>query len=329
MNWGRISRLSLAIVVVLAVAGCSERESGATLPTPTVMKNSKTPSITATATLDENTLVGETPSPLETKETISEATVTPRPTLRPDAWKQLPVIPTINDTVIEIYKRGQALGNNPNAFSKVGDCESVTEWFLADFDKGEAYYSLGDYEYLEDVIDYFSGSYRRLGQAAKPGFTAASLMTPLWADREQCEKDESPLACEFRQHRPSFVLITLGTNDVANPATFETNLRRLIEYTIEQGVVPVLSTKADNLEGDESINATIAQLAFEYNLPLWNFWAAVQPLPDHGLQDDGAHLTFGPNQFGDPQVMNQAWPVRNLTALELLDELRIAVQEMK
>ena len=51
----------------------------------------------------------------------------------------------------------------------------------------------------------------------------------------------------------------------------------------ESPAVPIIATKADNLEGDNSINATVAQIAYDYGIPLWNFWAAVQPLPNHGL----------------------------------------------
>jgi len=318
-------KLYMALALYFIVTGC-----GKAPVSQAKLSIEYTPTTNATALVPEDIAVADaTAIPLEEDVTepsgMDQEAIAPRPTLRPEDWKQLPVVPRISQTVIEIYQRGQELGNDPRAFSKVGDCESVTEWFLADFDKGEAYYSLGEYSELEDVIEYFEGSYRRLGQAAKPGFTAASLMTPLWANREQCEKDESPIACEFRQHRPSFILITLGTNDVVNPDSFEGNLRRLIDYSVALGVVPVLSTKADNLEGDHSINATIAKLAVEYDLPLWNFWAAVQPLPDQGLQDDGAHLTFGPNQFDEALVLRRAWPVRNLTALQVLDALCIAV----
>ena len=111
----------------------------------------------------------------------------------------------------------------------------------------------------------------------------------------------------------------LGTNDAWHMDTFEPQMRRIIEFSIENGVVPIISTKADNEEGDGSINATIASLAQEYDIPLWNFWLAVQPLPDHGLQDDEAHITWGANRFDDPRSMEKGWPVRNLTALQVLD----------
>jgi len=92
------------------------------------------------------------------------------------------------------------------------------------------------------------------------------------------------LACEARLHKPAIAFILLGTNDASHPEVFEADVRQILDYLIEQGIVPILATKADDFEGDYSINATIARLAYEYDLPLWNFWLAVQPLPDHGLQ---------------------------------------------
>jgi hypothetical protein len=231
----------------------------------------------------------------------------------------LPVFPEVSDRVIEIFRQGLALGNNPHAFSKIGDCGSTPAWFLGDFDRGPNYYSLGEYTELEAVIGEYQGSFDRTSLAARSGFNASALFVPLWADRTYCQADETPLACEYRIHRPSIAFIMLGTNDVWRPDEFEPQMRNIIEFSIDNGVIPVLSTKADNQEGDGSINATIARLAWEYEVPLWNYWAAVQPLPNGGLQEDGAHLTFGRNLFDDPEAMQRAWPVRNLTALQVLD----------
>jgi hypothetical protein len=86
-------------------------------------------------------------------------------------------------------------------------------------------------------------------------------------------------------------------------------------------VIPILATKADNQEKDHSINSTITRLALEYELPLWNFWRAVDPLPGHGLQDDLVHLTWGGNFFDEPAALTQAWPIRNITALQTLDAI--------
>ena len=220
------------------------------------------------------------------------------------------------------------MGNDPHAFSKIGDCETHTTWFLYDFDQGSNAYDLGPYSDLQNVIDYFEGSYERLSVATKWGFTSASIMTTLWADPEKCVNGDTPISCELRLHKPSFAIIALGTNDSSNPERFEENYRKVVEACIANGVVPILATKADNLEGDGTINATIVKVAQEYEVPLWNFWAALQDLPKQGLQDDGAHLTFYPNDFSDSRALEEAaWPRRNLTALQVLDVLRLMVNQ--
>jgi hypothetical protein len=243
----------------------------------------------------------------------------PTPTLGPDGWKSLPVVPVVGETPRLIYQRGLELGNNPHAFSKVGDCGSTPAWFLGDFDRGPKYYRLGLHQDLEAVILEFQDSFDRTSLAAKAGFNASSVFTSLWANRSQCEANETPLACEYRVHRPIMAFIMLGTNDVFHQESFEPQMRSIIEFSIENGVIPILSTKADNEEGDGSINAAIARLALEYDIPIWNYWLAVQSLPDQGLQPDGVHITWGPNRFDDPQAMLKGWPVRNLTALQTLD----------
>ena len=115
----------------------------------------------------------------------------------------------------------------------------------------------------------------------------------------------------------SIVIISMETWWAHKPAKdYEKNLWQVVEYALS---LTILATKADNLEGDHAINATIARLAYEYDIPLWNFWLAVQPLPDHGLQPDGSHLTWAGPYFDDPIRMQAAWPWRNLTALQVLD----------
>jgi hypothetical protein len=234
---------------------------------------------------------------------------------------EAPVIPELDPFILEVYERGLEMGNDPQAFSKLGDSETFTTWFLAPFDQSEDIYRLGEYEYLQQVIDYYAGSYARQSIAARPGFNASSVFAPLWADPALCESGETPIACEFRIHLPSVVFILLGTNDLWHQEDYEAQMRRIIEYSLEQGVIPILGSKADNLEGDHSLNRTLYTLAIEYRLPFWNFWTAVQGIPANGLDEDDAHLTFAPNHFDDPQAMRRAFPIRNLTALQVLFEL--------
>jgi hypothetical protein len=256
----------------------------------------------------------------QTTPASSKSSLTPTTTPAP-AWQSLPVIPALSARAKAIYQQGQQMGANPHAFSKIGDCESSPSWFLGDFDRGARYYDLGQYSDLQAVIDQFSGSWGRISLSAKSGFNAASVLTALWADHSVCNKGETPLACELRLWKPSFAILTLGTNDTVHPERFEPQMRKVLDELIAAGVVPVLATKADNLEKSGSINASLTSLAKEYDLPLWNFWAAVQPLDHHGLQPDGAHLSWGSNRFGDPAELTRAWPVRNLTALQVMDAL--------
>jgi hypothetical protein len=127
-------------------------------------------------------------------------------------------------------------------------------------------------------------------------------------------------------HNPSIAIISLETNFNDRPADdYGKYMRQIIEYSLEQGVVPILATKGDNLEGDDSINAEIADIAMEYDIPLWNLWAALQPLPNQGHDtdlNDGFHLSFSRNFFDQPKNMLSGWPWRNLTALQVLDAVR-------
>lgn len=250
------------------------------------------------------------------------------PTLVPVPWQERDVIPAeISTRMLEVHQHGLEMGNNPQAFSKIGDGNASADWFLADFDRGTDAYNLGEYAYLQTAIDYFAGSFARKNISAGRGFNTLMILDPSKADQELCAVGETPLDCELRIHKPAFALILMGTNQIWRPDEFEQGMRTILDVLIAHGVVPILSTKADNLEGDGRINAIIASLADEYQAPLWNFWAALQPLPEHGLQRDMEHITWAGNDFSDSQTMQSGWPWRNLTALQLLERLRTQFSE--
>lgn len=332
--------LTLLLLAVITLSGCRSTpvSAGPAKSQPDRTSDEQqpliaVPSITATTrptqipTNSPQVNQLESPSPSQSAE-MSTPLPSATPTLGPDGWQDLPVVPeTISERTRAIYQRGLELGNNPQAFSKVGDCGSTPAWFLGDFDRGPEFYSLGDHRELQGVINTFAGSYARTSLAAQSGMNASSAFVALWANREICQPGEAPIACEYRVHQPAFVIIMLGTNDVWHPDRFEPQMRAILDFYIENGVVPILSTKADNLEGDGSLNAIIARLAQEYEIPLWNFWSAVQDLPDQGLQEDGAHLTFGRSFFDDPDWMQRGWTRRNLTALQVLDAVWRGVQD--
>jgi hypothetical protein len=128
------------------------------------------------------------------------------------------------------------------------------------------------------------------------------------------------------------VIISLGTNDLwLTDAKFEKNLRQIIDYSIQRGVLPILSTKGNNIEGDDRFNRLTRQLAAEYALPLWDFEPVAQQLSQGGLADS-YHPTGGePGIAGkafldDPLYLQLGWPWRNLTALQVLDTVWRAVR---
>ncbi len=238
----------------------------------------------------------------------------------PDAavWQFMPgILTTGGPRVHEIYVRGQALGNNPHAFSKIGDCNSEPPFFLAKFDRGE--YDLGPFAYLQPVLDQFAGSFARESMAAWTGNHAWALFDATWSNPAVCQPGEIPLACELRVNRPSLVLIRLGTNEANSPQLYEASMRRIIEFVIERGVIPILGTKADRIEGSDAINAITRALAEEYEVPLWDFGRVADTLPARGLQEDGFHMTYVPPYYTTSAALQSGHSVQNLLALMALN----------
>jgi len=237
-------------------------------------------------------------------------------------WQSQPVIPVVTEPARLLYQQGLVNGNGHHAFSKIGDGEISTTWFLTDFDLGKSNYDLGDYQSLGEVIEYFQSSFERVSLSARRGFNTNLILDSSASNAALCNSGESPLDCELRIHNPSIAILSLGTNQVYRPEEFEAGIRKIINVLLENHVLPILSTKGDNLEGDHQINRTISCLAQEYQIPLWNFWSVIQPLPNHGLQPDLEHLTYyGINDFNDHIAMQSAWTIRNLTALQVLDNV--------
>jgi Tol biopolymer transport system component len=233
--------------------------------------------------------------------------------LPPEDWRDWPIVPTVTAHAIEIYRIGQTMGLDPHAFSKVGDCQSVKAAFMGYFDIPDRYSLGSNYAYLQQTINNFAGHFNTDGQAVRGGFNAAAVLSPLWADPNACLAGEDPLDCELRITKPIIVIVSLEVWwNGRTPQAYEALMRRILDTIIAHGAVPILATKADDVEGDNSLNLTTAKLASEYDLPLWNFWAAVQPLPAHGMdmkRNDGFHIS------------TDAWSTRSFTGLEALDSV--------
>ncbi len=290
--------------------------SAAVDETPTPSPGSSiTPQLTYTPT---SQLVSPSPSLAfadNTSTTTSTPIGTPTPDTRPkpDSWRTWPVIPTLSAAARQIYLKGIQMGNDTSRFSTVGDCQSEPNVFLGIYATDR--YFLGDnYQYLQETINFFHDSFGRKSLSVRDGLSAPSALTPLWADHTACEPTENPVACELRTYHPSLVFVNLGTNWKAGASAerYGAYLRQIVDLLISQGSLPILSTKADNVEGDNSLNRETAQVAYDYGLPLWNLWRAVQDLPNHGLDSSRE----------DIYLTTEAWDRRSFTALEVLDALR-------
>jgi len=228
------------------------------------------------------------------------------------------VIPeSVDASLQKVYERGLELGNDPHAFSLFGDCQIRPGDFFGVFETDPAVFKNLSLE-LRQAVDYFAGSFNRESSTAQDGTTPGSLLWTQWHRGEYgCTFAETPVQCELRIHRPSFVIIQVGTHFESRNTEY---LRRVILQLLDAGVVPILATKADNREKDERINRDMAMLAAEYDLPLWNFWAAVSDLPNRGLytRDDR------PLQ-GDIYLTEQAALRHRMTGLATLNEVWRAI----
>jgi len=220
----------------------------------------------------------------------------------------------------ETYARGQEMGRNPRAYTTAGDSTTEIPYFLGRFDEGP--YDLGEYAYLQSVIDFFKGSFNHDSVSVRVGLHSWTLFDPTWSDKARCQPNEAPLPCEIRLQNPSILLIRLGSNDYGVPALFDESIREAVEYALEQGVIPVIGTKGDRGEGSDSNNDLLRQIASDYNLLLWDYDLLAGTLPGRGLDVDNVHMTtFYAHDYTQPEAFQRGHAVHNLSALMVLDTL--------
>jgi hypothetical protein len=235
-----------------------------------------------------------------------------------------PVVPVAMGQTRAIYESGRILGMNARSVSKVGDCLSDNQHFLSPFGWGR--YNLGQYAYLQGVIDHFAASLALDSLAAYDGLVTSAVLDPAFANPLACQPNESPLRCEYRLRRPGVAVIMFGAQDLLfTPADqFERNLRQIVHETIQAGVIPLLSTFPGNLalwEQTIRYNQIVVQVALDYDVPLMNLWLALEALPNHGLNEDGRHLSAPISHSGDltPANLQRGYPLRNLVTLQALN----------
>jgi len=208
---------------------------------------------------------------------------------------QAPILPIISDEMIKIFNLGQSLGNQSDVITKVGDSLSASNQYLIPL--ANARRELGPYDYLAPALDFYTRAGITDSVAARIGLSTYAVFDPLWADKEQCQPNESPLNCEYRLKKPAISFLMFGPNDVRSMTEdkYETQMRSLIEATLAHGIIPVISTFSAHPDEEffwQSINFNLKLVALteEYQTPLINLWAAARILPDFGLDQDKVHL---------------------------------------
>ena len=258
-----------------------------------------------TPTIFPTEIIMETPTPNVTPEIIIEPTTIQNPS--PEDWKEWPVLPNyVSEELKQLYHQGIENGNNPHAFSIFGDCHSLPEIFLGIYDNDPDFIKTFD-PFIQETVSNFQGSFDRYSPTVKIGATEGALLWPLWNDNEEglCEPNENAVACELRVHKPSIVFIRVGTHYESRNEQY---LIRIIDNLLDNGIVPIIVTKADNRELDERINETLIKLASQYDLPVWNFWASVQNLDSQGINPDD-----------DMYLSEDAYEIHTIDGIKVLD----------
>jgi hypothetical protein len=216
-------------------------------------------------------------------------------------------------------------------FAKVGDSITVDTDFLACFDGGSTDFS-GRNDLAATVGYFMSGNaagtspFARTSLSAKGGTTARDAMTGA----------PPPVEQELAAVNPRIAVVMFGTNEARYDWTideFGTHLWNLIDTTIENGVVPIMSTIPANT-GYPAANArvplfnrVIRAIAQGRGVPLVDFHRELDALANDGISSDGIHPTSAP---GGGCILTSAglqygYNVRNLITLEALGRTHAAL----
>ncbi len=246
----------------------------------------------------------------------------------------------MKDRLGRIWQAGQQLGRRANVLAKVGDSITASGLFLADAGDGNTV--LGAHPELAPIIVYYRkvrvdtvggvahNSLNRRSLAARAGYTAFQLYGPT----------VNPLQMEYDAINPAVAVIMIGSNDIdeMEAAEFRSDLAGVVDTTLRAGIIPILSTIPDRSDSPRTIarmtafNATIRDEAAAEHLPLVDYWAALQALPNHGIGADSLHPTVYPAPRGaqgsvtfTERALQYGWDLRNYLTLQMLARVRAVV----
>jgi hypothetical protein len=346
--------LLLAFLVLLLLIGACAPPPNPTPTAPPTRTLAPLPrsTVTPTPSLSPSD-VNDTPIPSLTPTLIAPTSIPPTlaPTYTfgdiPSMERRLydtPIFGNIaTDRARQIFAAGQGMGNRADVFTTIGDSNTTNGDFLQPIGMGaDAYCDWGAYADLAASVGYFSvpptadnaaaNSFTHHSQAARKGFNSAAVLDSFWASEDVCRRGESSLMCEFRLVQPSVAIVMLGGIDINDMDTpqYTANMRAIVQTTIQQGVIPVVTTfvvlpeRGALYERSLEFNMALLDIAAAEGTPLLNLWAAAQSLPDHGIGPDRTHLKAVVGSFCsfDGAQTLYGGTLRNLLTLQVLDALR-------
>ncbi|MBW4437152.1 MAG: SH3 domain-containing protein [Pleurocapsa minor GSE-CHR-MK-17-07R] len=247
----------------------------------------------------------------------------------------VPYVPAgISQAMLDVYARGQALGNLPNVITKVGDSLVASDEYLTPMAHPSR--ALSAFDFLTPIINQYGASMALPSAAASIGLSSFAVVDPMWANPELgCQPGETPLTCEYRVKRPVVAFIMFGPNDVRaiTDVGFGQQMRAIVMQTMEAGVIPVLNLFSihpnDQYQAQAiNFNRQLIALANELQVPLINLWAGARSLPNYGLDIDNIHLTYSGYDYLFYDGGNDAYSgvaLHNLFSLVTLGQIQQAV----
>lgn len=217
-----------------------------------------------------------------------------------------------------------------NVFAKVGDSITAMPSFATCFDHD---YTLAGHAALEPTRAYFA-----TGNAAgsSPYGRTSSAATGGWQTSDVLAGAPCPLQQEETALSPASAFVLLGTNDNRygrSPITFGQDLWTIIDDTIADGTIPIMSTipPVNGDPGTDSrvplFNLIVRAIAQGRQVPLVDLHDELVPLANRGISSDGLHPSTGPTSTCDltSAGLQYGFNVRNLISLEALDRVRAAL----
>ena len=215
-------------------------------------------------------------------------------------------LPPLSDEVIanaqRLYQAGLAQGNDPDSFILIGDSNDAQSRFFQAFGTGR--YTLGEYAYLQPVIDAYNatGSFGAVYATSDHGMTLSTLMDPAFVNPALCPQATSVLDCTLQRYQPSVAIIYMGTYDTCFTPfdVYRENFERAMELLTARGVIAILTEYTVALdegcwESTPAYTAVIRDMAAQYQMPWIELSAHVEALPQEGMEDDGWHLSWPDN----------------------------------